>query len=82
VEAGSDPAHPRDTDADGTPDYKDTDSDGDGIPDERETTASGDDDGCAVVAPRTSVPLLLPLAPAVLALWRAQRRRRRGAGAG
>ncbi|WPP49752.1 tandem-95 repeat protein [Catalinimonas niigatensis] len=36
VEIGSDPAHPLDTDGDGTPDFQDTDSDNDGIPDSRE----------------------------------------------
>jgi hypothetical protein len=52
VEVGDDPAHPADTDGDGTPDYLDLDSDGDGVSDRDEvrngtdpTDADSDDDG-------------------------------------
>ena len=51
VEKGEDPAHPVDTDADGTPDYLDADSDADGTPDSVEagvdplTPVDTDDDG-------------------------------------
>lgn len=63
-----------------TPDYLDTDSDGDGIPDQQEVTHSGDDDGCAVVPPAQSAPMVLYVTPLVFVLWRAARSRRRGAG--